>query len=72
VTSEVGPLTAQLEAGPVLGSVLPEWVRARFVDEVNGIRMHVLERDSRSRAARGGRWQCWCTGFRIWRMDGAG
>src|SRR6478672_6640419 len=36
----VGPLP---EAGPLPPSVLPRGIRARLVENVNGIRMHVLE-----------------------------
>jgi len=35
--------TATAEIGPLSGSVLPPGIRSRFVDDVNGLRMHVLE-----------------------------
>ena len=35
--------TATTEIGPLSASVLPPGIRSRFVDEVNGLRMHVLE-----------------------------
>jgi pimeloyl-ACP methyl ester carboxylesterase len=36
-------LTPSSDAGPLPASVLPRGVRARFVNNVNGIRMHALE-----------------------------
>src|SRR5262245_2632998 len=35
--------TAAASPGPLSASVLPASVRSRFVDNVNGLRMHVLE-----------------------------
>ena len=35
--------TATMPIGPLSASVLPPGVRSRFVDNVNGLRMHVLE-----------------------------
>src|SRR5437868_4508125 len=35
--------TQPAEAGPLPASVLPSGIRARLVNNVNGIRMHVLE-----------------------------
>src|SRR5262249_53740131 len=37
------PAPSSAGAGPLPASVLPRGVRARFVNNVNGIRMHVLE-----------------------------
>jgi pimeloyl-ACP methyl ester carboxylesterase len=37
------PAAQPADAGPLPASVLPRGVRARFVNNVNGIRMHVLE-----------------------------
>ena len=41
------------ELGPYAGEVLPAGVRSRFVAEVNGLRMHVLEAGSRAEARAG-------------------
>ena len=41
------------EIGPYAGDVLPAGVRSRFVAEVNGLRMHVLEAGSRAEARAG-------------------
>ena len=41
------------EIGPYAGDVLPAGVRSRFVTEVNGLRMHVLEAGSRAEARAG-------------------
>src|SRR5215468_7178655 len=37
------PAAPTADAGPLPASVLPRGARARFVNSVNGIRMHVLE-----------------------------
>ncbi len=43
-TSEAGRTTPQTqEIGPLPASVLPDGVRSRFVDNINGLRVHVLE-----------------------------
>jgi hypothetical protein len=46
------------ELPPLEAAVLPEGVRARFVDGVNGLRMHLLEAGF---ARRAGRSCCCCT-----------
>jgi hypothetical protein len=41
-------------------AILPKGIRSRFVNDINGLRMHVLEAgEDRSR-----RWYCCCTDFR--------
>ena len=49
------PLTTQRDddIGPYEDSVLPPGVRSRFVANVNGLRMHVLEAGSKARARAG-------------------
>src|SRR4051812_189071 len=41
--ASAAPQAPPLEIGPLSPSVLPPGVRSRFVDGVNGLRMHVLE-----------------------------
>ena len=36
-------VTAQTAIGPLSADVLPDGVRSRFVDDINGLRVHVLE-----------------------------
>jgi pimeloyl-ACP methyl ester carboxylesterase len=36
-------VTAQTAIGPLSADLLPEGVRSRFVDDINGLRVHVLE-----------------------------
>ena len=45
--------TGESAIGPLPASVLPQGIRSRFVDGVNGLRMHVLEAgyDTAGRAA---------------------
>jgi hypothetical protein len=46
---------------------LPSTIRSRYVDDINGLRMHVLEAgfDAAGRAC------CCCTAFRNWPSAGA-
>ena len=37
------PAAAQTVLGPLAADVLPDGVRSRFVDDINGLRVHVLE-----------------------------
>ncbi len=37
------PAAAQTVLGPLAAEVLPDGVRSRFVDDINGLRVHVLE-----------------------------
>ena len=54
---------------PLDRGVLPEGVRARFVDDINGLRMHVLEAGFET--ARAGPACCCCTAFRSSPIPGA-
>jgi hypothetical protein len=55
---------------PLLDSaVLPPGVRARFVENVNGLRMHVLEAGFETPGR--GRACCCCTAFPSWPTRGA-
>ncbi len=37
------PAAAQTAIGPLAAEVLPDGIRSRFVDDINGLRVHVLE-----------------------------
>ena len=54
-TTAAAPETAQPdnEIGPYADDVLPAGVRSRFVADVNGLRMHVLEAGSKAEARAG-------------------
>ena len=52
----------------LLDADLPKGVRSRFVDRVNGLRMHVLEAGSRPKGSRS---FCYCTVFPNWLIPGA-
>ena len=54
-TTAAAPETAQPdnEIGPYANDVLPPGVRSRFVADVNGLRMHVLEAGSKAEARAG-------------------
>ena len=55
------------ELAPLDAAVLPPGIRSRFVDGVNGLRMHVLEAGEAGPAAA----CCCCTAFRSWPIPGA-
>ncbi len=42
-TSTTGSSATPQEIGPLSASVLPDGIRSRFVDNINGLRVHVLE-----------------------------
>ena len=54
------PDTINPGIGPYPDSWLPEGVRSRFVESVNGLRMHVLEAgfEAGLRTGTGRRWSC--------------
>ena len=56
------------ELAPLDGSALPIGVRSRFVPDINGLRVHILEAGLRPTVGRA--CSC-CTGFRSWRIHGA-
>ena len=55
------------ELAPLDSAVLPAGVRSRFVPDINGLRVHILEAGSTP----DGRACCCCTGSRNWHIHGA-
>ena len=56
------------DLAPLDSAVLPAGVRSRFVPDVNGLRVHILEAGF---APAIGRACCCCTGFPSWPIPGA-
>ena len=57
------------DLAPLDSAVLPAGVRSRFVPDINGLRVHILEAGF---APATGPACCCCTGFPNWRIPGAG
>ena len=56
------------DIAPLDSAVLPAGIRSRFVPDVNGLRIHVLEAGFETAA---GPACCCCTASRSWRIRGA-